>query len=119
MPSKPKIPCAHPNCPELVEPGEKYCKKHQALHPKEIRDATKRGYDARWRKERELYLAAHPLCERCKEKGKYTKATIVDHIIPHRGDPELFWDPNNWQALCKPCHDKKTWNEDKQISYKY
>jgi 5-methylcytosine-specific restriction protein A len=20
----------------------------------------------------------------------------------------LFWDEDNWQALCKPCHDRKT-----------
>jgi len=30
---------------------------------------------------------------------------VVDHIVPHRGDQELFRDPANWQALCKLCHD--------------
>jgi 5-methylcytosine-specific restriction protein A len=29
-------------------------------------------------------------------------------MIPHRGDDLLFWDPNNWQALCRDCHDAKT-----------
>jgi 5-methylcytosine-specific restriction protein A len=33
---------------------------------------------------------------------------VVDHIIPHRGDQYLFWDQENWQALCKDCHDRKT-----------
>jgi 5-methylcytosine-specific restriction endonuclease McrA len=28
-------------------------------------------------------------------------ATIVDHIKPHRGDQNLFWDQTNWQALCR------------------
>lgn len=38
-------------------------------------------------------------------------ATVVDHIIPHRGNEELFWDEDNWQGLCKRCHDRKTWRE--------
>ena len=40
------------------------------------------------------------------------RATVVDHIIPHKGDQKLFWDTRNWQPLCKPCHDKKTATED-------
>ena len=40
--------------------------------------------------------------------GMLTPATVVDHVIPHRGDQKLFWDEDNWQALCKSCHDRKT-----------
>jgi len=29
----------------------------------------------------------------------------VDHIKPHKGDMELFWDSDTWQPLCKSCHD--------------
>ena len=36
---------------------------------------------------------------------------MVDHIIPHKGNLELFWDEDNLQALCKPCHDRKTAKE--------
>lgn len=32
-------------------------------------------------------------------------AEVVDHIQPHKGDTDLFHDPDNWQALCKQCHD--------------
>jgi 5-methylcytosine-specific restriction endonuclease McrA len=39
------------------------------------------------------------------ELGEIVPATVVDHIKPHRGDPELFWDASNHQALCKHCHD--------------
>jgi 5-methylcytosine-specific restriction protein A len=46
------------------------------------------------------------------EKGKVVGATVVDHIIPHKGDMGLFWDKANWQSLCKPCHDSKTRLED-------
>ena len=70
--------------------------------------ADARGYDARWRKARKAFLQKHPLCAECLKKGKATPATVVDHIVPHRGDQKLFWDQSNWQPLCKEHHDKKT-----------
>ena len=30
---------------------------------------------------------------------------VVDHIRPHRGDPDLFWDPENLQSVSKAWHD--------------
>ena len=119
MPRRPSIPCRHPGCSELVTPGTKYCEKHKALHPEEIRSASSRGYGRAWQKASKAYLAAHPLCVNCMKEGRYTKATVVDHIVPHRGDETLFWDQNNWQALCKKCHDRKTWTEDKTLEYRY
>jgi 5-methylcytosine-specific restriction protein A len=44
--------------------------------------------------------------------GKVTPATVVDHIIPHKGNHELFWDAKNHQPLCKRHHDIKTCKED-------
>ena len=73
---------------------------------------SKRGYNSRWNKARKAYLAVNPLCKRCSESERVTSATIVDHIIPHKGDQELFWDRSNWQGLCKQCHDRKTATED-------
>ncbi len=70
--------------------------------------ADARGYDARWRRARKAFLERHPLCAECQREGKLTPATVVDHIVPHRGDQRLFWDKTNWQPLCKDCHDKKT-----------
>jgi 5-methylcytosine-specific restriction protein A len=35
----------------------------------------------------------------------------VDHIRPHRGNRDLFWDMTNWQAMSKVCHDRKTSKE--------
>lgn len=71
-----------------------------------------RGYDARWRKYRLLFLATHPLCRHCLAQGRHTEATVVDHVTPHKGDHFLLWDTNNHQALCKRCHDAKTARED-------
>jgi 5-methylcytosine-specific restriction enzyme A len=73
--------------------------------------AARRGYGPRWRRARAAYLAQHPLCVRCHEAGHLEPATIVDHRVPHRGNPVLFWDEGNWAALCKPCHDAKTARE--------
>lgn len=41
-----------------------------------------------------------------------TAATVVDHKMPHKGNMALFWDHDNWQSLCKPCHDYKTATQD-------
>ena len=119
MPTRPKVPCHHPGCAELVASGTKYCAKHRSLHPEEIRSAGARGYNWEWQKARKVFLAANPLCVQCMAEGRYIKATVVDHIIPHRGNQELFWDRNNWQALCKRHHDLKTGNEDSLPEYGY
>ena len=104
MPRKPKRPCRHPGCPSLSD--EVYCVVHRPLYARE--SATNRGYDARWRAARKRYLRQYPLCIECQRNGKFTPATVVDHILPHRGDEDLFWDESNWQPLCKHCHDRKT-----------
>ena len=66
----------------------------------------------RWRKARAAYLSEHPLCVACEREGRTEPATVVDHITPHKGDMALAWDVGNWQALCKPCHDRKTATSD-------
>ncbi len=68
----------------------------------------------RWREERREHLRVNPLCSDYFGYHGVVKvgATIVDHIKPHKGDPILFWDPNNRQSMCKPCHDRKTATED-------
>lgn len=119
MPYRPKTPCRHPGCPELVEPGRLYCEKHLPLHPEVTRTYNKKIYNKRWEKFSKAYLQAHPLCVECMKQGKYTKATVVDHIIPHRGNQKLFWDQSNMQPLCKRCHDRKTLTEDINPVYHY
>lgn len=118
MPRKSKIPCKHPGCPHLAEVGVGYCEEHKPLHP-DRPSATERGYGYRWRKVRARYLNKHPLCVQCLNEGRYVQATVVDHVIPHRGDLVLMWDESNYQALCKPCHDRKTGHEDSTPEYRY
>lgn len=119
MPNRPNTPCKHPGCPVLVPYGRKYCEQHAAFHPEEVRSSAGRGYGSRWRKARHQFLQKHPLCAECQKEGRYVKATVVDHIIPHRGDTKLFWDRSNWQPLCKHHHDVKTRTEDWYQEYCY
>ena len=119
VPSKPNIPCKHPGCPSLIPCGQKYCEKHKAIYPEEVRSASGRGYGSAWRKARKQFLHTHPLCVECQKEGRYVKATVVDHVVPHRGDADLFWDRSNWQPLCKQCHDRKTMTVDRYQEYRY
>ncbi len=115
MPLKAPTPCRHPGCAALLtQPG--YCDKHlQSFRRQQDSrrgSAASRGYGSRWRKARAAYLARHPLCAQCARKGRIAGASVVDHVIAHKGDRALFWDIANWQPLCKPCHDAKTARED-------
>jgi 5-methylcytosine-specific restriction enzyme A len=51
-----------------------------------------------------LHLDAEPLCRMCKAEGRTVAATVADHIVAHKGDATLFWDPSNLQSLCDPHH---------------
>lgn len=67
--------------------------------------SAQRGYGYKWQKARAGHLRSHPLCVMCERKGRLVAAIIVDHVVPHRGDMQVFWDQSNWQSLCKLCHD--------------
>jgi 5-methylcytosine-specific restriction protein A len=106
-------PCTWPGC------GQLHCERHRnaARHEHDQRrgSAAKRLYGYAWQKASRAFLAAHPLCqcERCDEgRLRVRAASVVDHRKPHRGDAGLFWDSDNWQAMAKDCHDRKTAAED-------
>ncbi|MED1419029.1 HNH endonuclease signature motif containing protein [Bacillus smithii] len=110
---KPFRPCAKIGCPNLTR--ERYCEEHKRNtndYDKYRGSAAKRGYDSKWRKARKVYLLKHPFCVECMKEGVYTPATVVDHIIPHKGDKKLFWDQTNWQPLCEMHHNRKTASQD-------
>ena len=69
--------------------------------------ANERGYTYAWQQARKRWLELHPLCVYCKRDGSVRPATVVDHVVPHRGDMALFWDRENWQSLCFTCHSSK------------
>jgi 5-methylcytosine-specific restriction endonuclease McrA len=53
-------------------------------------------------------LAVEPLCRVCREAGRVTEATQVDHIRVPNGDVRLQRDPGNLQSICATCHSLKT-----------
>jgi len=121
-----KRPCAQPGCREVVWKGR--CPKHTRARRRRVDrargSASARGYGVRWRKASRAFLARpeNAFCRICYAGGFdpppgdrvriITRARVVDHIVPHRGDPVLFWDEANWQSLCDErgfnCHGKKT-----------
>lgn len=69
------------------------------------KNSTQRGYGYKWQSYRKGFLLENPLCVMCQAKEIVKEATVVDHIKKHEGDQELFWNPDNHQAVCKHCHD--------------
>jgi 5-methylcytosine-specific restriction enzyme A len=67
--------------------------------------ARERGYTSRWDKAAAAYKRENPLCIGCEAVDRVELASVVDHIMPHRGDEVLFWDPANWQPCCARHHD--------------
>jgi 5-methylcytosine-specific restriction protein A len=105
MPCKPKRPCSFPGCPRLTD--GRFCEEHAKLEAQRYerygRDpAAKKRYGRTWKRIRDRYIKAHPLCERCAKDMKITPAEEVHHIKPlsHGGTN----DEHNLMSLCKSCH---------------
>lgn len=111
MANKALKPCAFPGCPELTK--GKFCFRHRPKEQRRTDEAVwRRWYFAKkWRERSKLHLLQEPFCRECAKRGVRTRATEVDHIIPHRGDRTLFDDDANLQSLCHLCHSKKTFSE--------
>lgn len=119
--------CKFPGCCNRVPIGTRFCDAHRVMGEKRDAEAKaarelmrvkrrgnerERGYTFAWRKAAKVFLSNHPLCAECARNGVTCIATCVDHIQPHRGNLELFWDQSNWQSLCTKCHNRKTAAED-------
>lgn len=114
MAHKPMRPCLHPGCGRLTR--NQYCPQHippRVWDRSEDSQRWHRLYDTNeWKQLRAEQLAREPWCTECEKRGRMrVRARAVDHIVPHRGDPELFFDKNNLQSLCDSCHSAKTLQE--------
>jgi len=54
---------------------------------------------ARWKALRAKVIKSHPWCVMCRAAHISKRATIADHIRPHKGNEQLFWSESNLQAL--------------------
>ena len=105
MPRKPPRPCSFPGCPNLTD-GQ-YCGEHRVLarrvYDRYGRDPdVRRKYGGKWKRIRDRYAAAHPLCEMCLKEGRLTPVEEVHHILPvSRGGTH---GSDNLMSLCRSCH---------------
>ena len=114
MAQKPLKPCKHAGCPELTREG--WCPKHRPQHRRRVSAEYHGWYNLPiWTQRlRPAQLMREPFCRECARQGKRTRASVVDHVVPHRGDWALFVDAGNHQSLCKYHHDQKTAREQAQ-----
>jgi 5-methylcytosine-specific restriction protein A len=109
VPSRPLVAC--PTCGDPLPAGvpcPRHVRARRQAYDQQRPSAAARLYGPRWRRYRETFLAAHPVCVHCHQEGRPGPANEVDHIVPHRGDHALFWDGANHQGLCKHHHSRKT-----------
>jgi 5-methylcytosine-specific restriction protein A len=113
--------CAHPRCNRPVVRGR--CDVHK------LREQDRPNADVRtwyrtpeWVALRALVLNREPWCVDCLAAAGLTqftrsddlrragvrRSTDADHQVPHRGDPALFWNPENLTGRCHPHHASKT-----------
>jgi 5-methylcytosine-specific restriction enzyme A len=57
----------------------------------------------RWQIRRKQQLQQQPLCALCLQEHRVTAATVADHVVPHKGDYDLFWH-GALQSLCAHHH---------------
>jgi len=114
---KPKKRCNKAGCRELIDYDEKYCPKHKGYGDKEYNRQVRFNKDnekyakfynsSAWKKLRNAYIAAYPLCERCLKDGIIKQADVVHHIIEIRSDWSKRLDWDNLEAVCHEHHNKE------------
>lgn len=117
MAGRPLRPCRNAGCSELTRDG--WCDKHRPRHQRRVSEDYHAWYNLPvWKDSlRPAQLLREPFCRVCAQAydagdpRSRTRATVVDHIEPHRGDWAKFVEPSNLQSLCKRHHDQKTARE--------
>lgn len=92
----------------MVDRNKAYDARRRAESPTRALYGTQR-----WRRRAAHQLLIEPLCRTCQAGGRVTAAKVADHIIPHRGDVDAFWN-NDLQSLCATCHDVVKQREEKR-----
>lgn len=108
MPSRARRRCTASGCPEWATDTGR-CEAHiiprPKPKPKPRPSPGELGYDWEWTKKSKAYRRDHPTCETpfC---GRPSACT--DHVDGDRTN----WETTNLQALCWPCHSRKTARHD-------
>ena len=113
--------CQFSGCNEMAEPGHIYCAKHlvesQKKHKEWLKNNKKKkpfenaartnNYNnAEWRALRsEVLERDNNQCCQCGATASESGFPLeIHHIIPPKGNKELFYNMNNCVTLCKVCH---------------
>ncbi|WP_257265398.1 HNH endonuclease [Endozoicomonas sp. ONNA2] len=119
MPDRIARPCRVKSCSHRTTLDHGYCEQHsdrQRIYQTgrlngwrnwRQGNSSHRGYGHHWVKLRSQVMRRDGwLCQMCRQAGRFTKATCVDHIRPKSqgGDDAL----SNLQSLCDTCHRLKT-----------
>ena len=72
---------------------------------------TKEWYRLRWA----TLTRDEFTCQECGKMEGDTSLLVCDHVIPHKGDYEMFF-RGELRTLCKVCHDSVKQREDKAAS---
>ena len=123
--------CQYSGCNEMAEFGHTYCKAHlvesQKKHQEWLKDHKKKkpfenavranNYNnSEWRRLRMEVLKRD--CYQCRQCGATAEESgfplEIHHIIPPKGNRELFYNINNCVTLCKFCHTRITQEEVKE-----
>jgi 5-methylcytosine-specific restriction protein A len=76
------------------------------------KDRAKIYNSKKWKQVRELaILRDSMMCQECRRNGVDTMFDEVDHIIELQDRPDLAFELDNLQCLCKPCHSIKSRDE--------
>ena len=65
-----------------------------------------------WKQKRVHQLSNHPLCAYCLKDGLVVAATVVHHVVPHKGDWMTF-STSLLESLCDHCHNSIAQSEEK------
>lgn len=83
--------------------NEQLADKAEKVKAKPLKD----GKAKVWKKACAYYLSVNHFCYDCQKRGYTSPAQFVAHIDQPSNQVE-FWNIDNWQALCEPCHQRIT-----------
>ena len=120
--------CNYSGCDCFSEPGHIYCAKHLLESQKKHEEYLEKNHkkkpfenaircndynNAEWRALRkEVLKRDNYCCQQCGASQKECEFPLeIHHIIPPKGNKDLFLDANNCITLCKVCHARITQEE--------
>lgn len=84
---------------------KEYWQQHEAQIAKAEKAKGKASTDGSmaWKNGVRDYLMVNSYCEDCRKRGYTGVAEQVVHADDPKADPILFWNIQNWKAVCLNC----------------